>query len=159
MENIPCLQKSLFPRQRMGHDNYYSLISGGLLTICKCIGHQVFESTAPWLSCLASLGTVSNTVLQVTVLCTEMQTPVGTSFATAHIGIVCACSEKEAQVWWFALKMASVVYHFFPLGREEDINLPKQHRHVDWLRHVCTWWAHGCEHDYMTAGGHQLTTE
>lgn len=24
----------------------------------------------------------------------------------------------------------------FPLGREKNINLPKQHRHVNWLRHV-----------------------
>lgn len=95
MENIPCLQKSLFLRQRMGHDNYYSLISGGVRTICKCIGHQVFESTAPWLSCLASLGIVSNTVLQVTGLCTEMQTPVGTSFATTHIGIFVLSQRKR----------------------------------------------------------------
>lgn len=79
----------------MGHDNYYSLISVGLLTICKCIGHQVFESTAPWLSCLASLGIVSNTVLQVTGLCTEMQTPVGTSFATTHIGIFVLSQRKR----------------------------------------------------------------
>lgn len=81
----------------MGHHNYYSLISGGLLTICKCIGHQVFESTVPWLSCLASFGIVSNTILQVKVLCTEMQTPMGTSFTTTHIGMVCTFAEKEAQ--------------------------------------------------------------
>lgn len=32
--------------------------------------------------------------------------------------------------------MASVVYQINLLGREENINLPKQHKHVDWLRYV-----------------------
>lgn len=98
---------------RTSHHNFYSLISGDLLSIYKQVSHLVFVPTAPWLNCLSSLGIVCDTVLQVNVLCIDMQTPMGTSFVVTQRNGFYFHRERSPSVVVF-LKLLSVFYHSFP---------------------------------------------